>query len=569
MKNVKRIASLVLALIMAFAMMSAAVAESAAVGSAAAHTITITNETAGHTYEAYQIFAGTYEDGKLVDITWGGGVDAAGLLAELQKEPTFADCETAEDVAALLTEANVEAFAKTAAEFLTTPAGASTAEKSPYAIPVTGDGYYLVQDQDESVPEDSAYTKYILEVVDDVTVAAKYDLPTIDKKTKNEKNTEDKVVEGVTTQVPEDWRDATNGNVGDMIDFKLTGTVASNYDAYTVYKFVFHDELSDSLTFDVDSVKVYLDGEEITEGFEVKTSGLAHEKCTFEVVFEDLKDIAAVEAGSVITVEYQAELNDKAIITNPGNPNEVRLEYSNDPNYEEEPDQETPPPPPTGITPEDIVVVYSTGIKIQKVDNASKPLTGAEFKLTGTKLEQIKVTGQRFVEAENGEYYQLSDGSYALADENTAAQYKRYNLVSFSEWVVVGETQVEATAYVDENGIVKFTGLGEGTYELTELVAPDGYNLLKEPIEVTITCVEPGTITSGKEEATWTVTAGGNAVVLDEEDNHFAFDVENQSGIQLPETGGIGTTLFYVIGGALVAAAVVLLVTKKRMKSME
>ena len=123
--------------------------------------------------------------------------------------------------------------------------------------------------------------------------------------------------------------------------------------------------------------------------------------------------------------------------------------------------------------------------------------------------------------------------------------------------------------WVDANGVLTFENLGAGTYTISELVSPAGYNLLKSPITVTITW--NGT---DDEAGMWSVAATskgvdgvGETINATLADNMFSINVVNQAGVTLPSTGGIGTTIFYVVGGLLVLAAVVLLVTKRRMNS--
>lgn len=131
------------------------------------------------------------------------------------------------------------------------------------------------------------------------------------------------------------------------------------------------------------------------------------------------------------------------------------------------------------------------------------------------------------------------------------------------ETVVLGGLVNEG--WVDGNGVMTFTGLGAGTYTITELVAHDGYNLLKSPVTVEITWEDSN-------ENMWKVTAtaigvNGDAETVDATltGGMYAFDVVNQPGVELPSTGGMGTSLFYFAGTMLVLIACVLLVTKKRM----
>ena len=225
-------------------------------------------------------------------------------------------------------------------------------------------------------------------------------------------------------------------------------------------------------------------------------------------------DVKALGAGdnSVITVEYTATLNENAVLGSAGNLNNVYLEYSNNPNKSEAGNNET------GNTPADKVIVFTYKTIINKVDGEDKPLTGAEFTL------------------------------------------EKYNKET-DEW--------EAIAVVknDEGTTFTFSGLDDGDYRLTETKTPAGYNTI-EPIEFTITAEHDvlsdnpaltslsGNATTGEITFTSSTTEGS-----------LSADVVNKAGSTLPETGGMGTTIFYILGGLLVLFAVVLLVSKKRMSS--
>ena len=218
--------------------------------------------------------------------------------------------------------------------------------------------------------------------------------------------------------------------------------------------------------------------------------------------------------NSVITVEYTATLNNNAVLGSAGNPNEVYLEYSNNPNKSEEGDNET------GTTPKDVVIVFTYKTIVNKVDEKGDALTGAEFTL------------------------------------------EKYNKKT-DKWEAI--TVVKN----DEGTTFTFSGLDDGNYRLTETKTPAGYNTIK-PIEFTITAEHDvlsdnpaltslnGNVTTGEITFTSNVTDGS-----------LSTDVVNKAGSTLPETGGMGTTIFYILGGLLVLFAVVFLVAKKRMSNME
>lgn len=583
MNHLRKISTLLLALALVFSL-----AISVSADNTASHTITITNTQSGHIYEAYQVFKGNISAGKLVDIEWGSGVDSDSLLAALKADATigtkFNDASTAADVAVIIsqdsfTAADVDAFAQiVGANLSTTVAGTSTEAESGYTISVTGDGYYIVKDQDNSLTGDStAYTKYILKVVADVTVEAKQDVPTLEKK----------IVEGQQTV------DANGKSIGDKVNYQLTAKVPK-MDGYNKYFFIIHDDLSEGLTFIPTSVKVMLDGKELTSGtdYDVVTTGLTDD-CDFEIVFKNFigkKD----KAGKNIVVTYSALINEKASVGTTGNTNTAKLQYSNNPNVDYEGDTDNPnrpgPNEPTGETPKDTVITYTTEIKLTKVDaDTQNKLTGAKFSISGISNKVCIINQEMYVEDTNGTYYRLKNGTYTETapvakddsdtsdtDEKTIDSYdeptKKYKKVTQVTTETVEEEFV-TEGWVTSNGTLTFTGLGEGTYTIQEIVAPDGYNLLKEDITVVITSnADSITDPTGATTVTWTAKDGtgetANSYTVSA-DGKISLTVENKAGSTLPSTGGVGTTMFYVIGGILVLAAVVLLVTKKRMGNVE
>ena len=501
-----------LSMLLAFSMLLGLLTTTAFAAKDTAHTITITNPANTYVYEAYQVFKGDLSEKTLSNVEWGAGVDGEALLAELIKLEAYKDCKTASDVAEVLAGFNdnsdsLEAFAAVVATKLKVVAGTSTVSASAtegkysYTINVTGDGYYFVKDQANSITGAESYTKYMLQVVKDITVESKSDVPTFQKKIKD---TNDSVANSTT-----DWQDSADYDIGDDVPFQLTGMVAANYDDYTTYKFVFHDKESIGLTFNND-VKVYVDGVEITTGYEVVTEGLT-DGCTFEVRFADLKDITAVKAGSVITVEYTSKLNEKAVIGSAGNPNEARLEFSNNPNASGEGDTDN-----TGMTPWDKVIVFTYKTVINKVDEQGEALPGAGFTL----------------------YKKNAEGNYvAIGGELTG----------------------------DDMTTFEWKGLDDGNYKLSETTTPAGYNTIAD-IEFTISATHEETADDPK---LLTLT-GGDKFTGEVDTNQkltgtLKGDVVNQTGSVLPETGGIGTTIFYVLGGLMAVGAGVLLVAKKRM----
>lgn len=536
-----------------------------------AYSITIKNTAAGHTYEAYQIFQGdlSEQSGKKVlsNVDWGSGVNGDNLLAALKADTTlkddFAKCESAADVAKVLEgyandAEKTQAFAKLAGANLTaTVAGTSGAQADgKYVISNLSAGYYLVKDKDGvSITGHDAYTRYILQVVGNVEVTAKVDVPTIDKK----------IVEGEGENTSEVV--ANTANIGDKIPYVVTSKVP-DMTGYEKYFFVVNDTMSKGLTFN-NNVEIFIDGVKLdSTKYTVSYSTDSNGVTSIEIVFVDFTQHQS-NAGKAIKITYSATLNEKADLTQAGNKNEVYLTYSNNPNVDAKGDSENPEKPgsgdATGETPKSVTKTYSIGIKLTKVDGdeTSKKLTGAKFQIAGTGMKVVLVNKTMYKASAEGTYYMLKDGTYTdvAPTEETASKYdsdQKYVKVEVVDKETVA-AEINATGYVNSEGILVFEGLDAGTYTITELVAPIGYNLLKTPIEVVIT----GNPTI--DGCTWGATVDGeNATITN---NLIEFEVENKSGSTLPSTGGMGTTLFYVLGALLAVGAGVLLATRKKMSA--
>ena len=472
------------------------------------YTLTIDKEVDGHVYEVYQIFTGKLSeeaDGDLVlvDILWGTGVTADGQAA---LGDAAAKAET------IVTTAQAEAFADEVSAYLTDVCEVAVynATDKCYTVENLVAGYYLIKDKDDSLPADKGYTAYIMKIVADTTATPKDGETTTIKKVddKNDSNTaEDAIV----------WQDSADYDIGDAIDFMLEATICENYDEYDTYYLALHDTEEAGLTFDPTTIAVYLDGVLMTEGYELVEN--PEDDCTFEVVFANLKNTAAT-AGSVITVTYKSVLNENAVIGSQGNVNKVYGEFSNNPNNEDH-----------GRTEDDAVIVFTYTVQVNKVDENLQPLSGAIFTL------------EKFVaDAEGTEIYNGVTGN----------------------WVAL--STVETTP----DTTFTFDGLDDGSYRLTETKAPTHYNAI-DPIYFDVTAEHEVEWTMARADVltslNGTIATGEITLEADLSSGIIASDVINDRGTILPETGGIGTTIFYAVGGLLILGAVILLITKKRVSS--
>lgn len=580
MKKARKLTAVLLSLVMLLAL---AVPASAAVN----YSITIQNNKEGHTYEAYQIFAGTVSSDDptagnvqgpmLGDITWGSGVDEARhaeLLAALQADATIGvlegmrDAADAAAVAAALDGATAEiaaAFADVVSDYLakTPTRDTNIMTAGTYVIEGLPAGYYLVKDKDGSLQgEADTATDYIVQVLGNVTMEPKdSDIPTLEKKVAEQgKGDEGKYDQdgGYGTH----YNDVADWNIGDRVPFKLIGSIP-DMDAYDTYQYIFHDTISAGLRLDMASFDVYVAQEKNQDPVELKWTEIpaANYELTetadgFTLRIANLKNFPYVneEGRKYILVFYDAWLNEDAVIGLDGNPNTAYLEFSNNPNGDG-----------TGRTEDDKVIVFTYELDGTKVDGETRAaLQNAQFVLlNGAKSEAAmvvdgKVTGW------------VKVGSEAAAAEEQIPE-------TYEEWVErYGDQNVIFTSAAD--GTFKIAGLDDGTYYLREIQAPNGYNLLEADVKLDIAA----TTANGQE---WdgdpaTALRGLNMTfnVVDAEEvptevegvlvgGTVGITVENNQGATLPETGGMGTTLFYIIGGLLVVGAGVLLVVRIRMKA--
>lgn len=540
MKATKRIFSVFLTCVLAFTMAFAM----GLTASAADYTITITKPAGDidRTYEAYQIFRGNLDGNTLSDIEWGTGIDGAAFLTELKKNASFTSCTDAKTVAeklAAFTDDSDEAvaFAKLAGKFLTT----ATASSSTGKITVPA-GYYLLKDV--TTVTDDALSLNILKVVKDVTVNPKADHPTVDKK----------IGTDITTGVA-----ANEATIGDKVPFVIASKVPQ-MQGYTKYFFVLNDSMTAGLTYNKD-VAIKIGATTLAaDAYDVTYDDTAN---TMKIVIKNFIQYKS-QADADIVVTYSATLNQKADLTQAGNKNTVKLTYSNNPNVDYKGDNEPDTTDPVGETPEHVTVTYSTKLQLTKVDGKDKSkLEGVEFQITGTSIKTAVSKGHYFKQDAAGTYYQLKDGTFTDTAPAPETESKYVSDLKYADVTGTAEEtnmqKVTASGTTDANGLITFKGLGAGTYYITELKTLGGYNLLTAPITVEIKA------TPGTTSCTWTAKVNGNDATFDTKENMVKLTVENNKGSDLPITGGIGTTIFYVIGGLLVCGAVVMAITKKKL----
>lgn len=296
-----------------------------------------------------------------------------------------------------------------------------------------------------------------------------------------------------------------SADVGEIVTYTITGKVP-DYTGFATYTYLITDTMSDGLTFSKD-VKVTVGGTDVTSDCTI-TYDEDNNANRFTVSIPVLDKEYII--GTEIKVTYTAKVNEKAVAQLENN--KASLTYSNSPTDTSK----------TTTTPEDEKTVYSSKIVINKYVKGSdtEKLAGAEFVL----YKEVK-----------------TDGS-----DTAAKYYYKWNETDKKvEWTTdKAQATVKTT---DDKGAASFDGLKDGTYYLEEVKAPAGYNLLKDPVQV--------------------IVNGANATTANLSSLTVTGNVENSSGTELPETGGMGTTIFYVLGSVLILAAVVLLVTRKRMSS--
>lgn len=502
-KAMKKLMAALLAVAMVCAM---AIPAFAAAGTEVSGSkVDITN----HDFEAYQIFSAKLDTkGTLSDVQWGNGVKDTELLAALQGTTDFSTCSSASDVAEKLEAFNTEQATKFAA-FVANGYLSTTKIAGTGTIDLPSAGYYLIKDVAEVDGEYDASNLTLLLVSGPKTVTPKVktDIPTLQKKVQD-KNDSD----GTTTE----WQDSADYDIGDTIPYQLTATLGdvSNFDTYYVE---FVDTMKHLTYNNITSVKV--DNRTLNAG-EYNYDWDSASK-TLKVSIDNVKAYSATNKSKIV-VEYTAILDSDAVIGSTGNPNTAYLIFSNNPNGTG-----------TGKTAPDKNIVFTYKVVANKIDENDKPLPGAAFALY-KKLPAVPTNGT----------------SYVLQDNEPYALIKELNVG------VGGKVENETRTNFEWDGI------DDGDYMIKEIITPAGYNSI-EPITFKVEAAHDIL----KDDPQLIELKGGDKFTGSVDNSSLTISIENRMGSTLPGTGGIGTTIFYVVGGGLMVAAAILLITKKRMEN--
>ena len=559
---------------------------SLAVPAYAADTTTLTVNTEGYanrTFNAYQIMtvtnAGEAYNYVVVDSYRDILVDIL-KIDTTDKNNAAIDADILTAIGALATAESVRHFANDLYRAIqdADPAIAPNITEWDGSAKNVDQGYWLIVDVTEGLT-DQSNSLVMLDTAGDtaVTVNLKADKTTSKKEVDDENDSISDDIAG--NEDARNWQDNADYDIGDEVPFMVTGQLANDVASYNYYSFKIVDTVSEGLTHlentaDDTNIQILLNGEVQT----LKKAGTEGEAdWVYEIDGQTLyvypnfgytmNDGTVVEASkdkggdllklfpegtphdeinsSTFTLRYNCLLNEKAVIGGEGNKNEAKVVISNNPYGDG-----------FGETPLDTTVTFTYKFVVNKVDPKGNPLAGAEFSL-------FKFISEGKGKAED---HGIAADQVAATAGEAALNGKYYNhpaANSYGKFVVVDRLTVDN----DEPGKATeftFNGIDDGYYVLIETVVPQGYKGI-EPVEFHVVATHAdGKLTELK--AVFKNASSGN-LNGDVQEGSLVVEIENNTGSELPSTGGIGTTIFYALGGLMVLAAVVLLVTKKRMST--
>ena len=500
MKHARKLASLLLALVMVFALATTAFAQD----KGDTGSITISNAAKGETYTIYKLFDATVsEDGK--SIAYTGKIPASLNTYFTADKNGYISATPAAKNGDNMSDELQTALKAWAADATPT----ATAESDGSALHFTGldYGYYVVTTSqgEQAISVDS--TKPNVDIVD-----------------KNSSTPSGLTKTATATATGTDKSFSIGDTVTYTVCFKTSNYDGAGEKAKKIVSYTIEDTLPDFLSnVTVTSIIVDNDGdEETTKDQKTVTAQFKDKKIVIDWYDEENNQFL-YNNGATIIITYTAKVTEKATIDGKGNTNNVTVTWTTEDNK------------PGSSKLEQKETIYTYAIALKKVNNEGKALSGAVFEFPF------------YVEVDAD-----TDGAYIYA--GTTAKEGLTNRIT-----------------TPESGVIVVKGVASGSYTITEFKAPDGYNKLTGSVTVTavktgqtsthtiVYLDENGNIVNTKTDKTTEVKVDIDNIAA------TALVVVNKAGTELPSTGGMGTTIFYVLGSALVLGAVVLLVTKKRM----
>lgn len=529
------------------------------------------------TYKGIQIFKATVtttDGAKTVsNIEWASDDAKAAVMAAIQEKNSSYTSNYAQDAADWLSD-NAGTDSKVASDNVLSSIAAKLDGKDGWQTTTAGSpflsglnaGYWLFLTATAGKPADKstdAFTSPVYAVIDGkstTTVTPKKDVPTVEKKVLDDADAVSDEIKG-----SDKWKDVADSQIGQEVNYKLTGTIASNYATFSTYAYKFTDVLSDGLDYVDGSVEVYAVNHDVYDKINEKKYEVGYDNNTLTVDFKvdgtkkGLKDVAGVDANTQIVVFYKAKLNSNAVIGNAandkkgGNPNTVKLEYSNNPYAAG-----------TGETIEDTVADFAFKLNLNKVDQGTeKGLAGAVFTIQS---DDANTNGQYVASKTDTTAGVVAGQLVAVANVNNLPDY-----VMFTS---------------GNDGKIAVSGLDAGSYKVTEVKAPGDSYTKADPFTFKITAKyddatmkvtelkakvsESDKVRTDIAFGTLDGTAGDNA--LQGKDNtgtnadagEVTINVGNTKSVGLPLTGLNGVTFTWIAGGAVLVIGVAHLIRSRK-----